>query len=280
MPSLHTQKLGRWGRVAVVAAVAVTAVWAFVLISPAHELDSEAFLARAFAHSAEVRSAHFTQFGSVTMSNGVVHYWSGEGDLVYTGDSQGYIEYEGCTVPMERDVHLCRSEWVVWGGIRYERQNTSEGPGEWEIVENVQTRSTDSDTPHDLAEVPEFWSRSYGLGELNSETTDGVEYRRFRATYSPSRRVLERLKAGEWEPSVGVPWEALIESLQGQAEAETVTRELWARADDSTIWRVVTERDRLDASTSVSFRSFASRKTYDVLEYSRYNESVVIKPPV
>ncbi len=59
MTSLYTQKLARWGRVAVIVAVAVTAVWTFVLISPGQELDSEAFLDRVYAQSAEVRSAHF-----------------------------------------------------------------------------------------------------------------------------------------------------------------------------------------------------------------------------
>ena len=116
--------------------------------------------------------------------------------------------------------------------------------------------------------------------ELNSETIDGVEYRRFRASYNPSKWMLERLKAGEGEPPAEVPRELFIAGLERQAEVETGTRELWARADDSTVWRIITQRDGLDASTSVSFRSFVPRKTYDVLEYSRYNEPVVIKPPI
>ena len=74
MPSLHSQKLGRWGRVAVVAAVAVTAVWAFALITPSYELDSEAFLSQVFAQNAELRSVHITSTGTVTMSNGDVHH--------------------------------------------------------------------------------------------------------------------------------------------------------------------------------------------------------------
>ena len=280
MPSLHSQKLARWGRVAVVAAVAIAAAGAFVLITPSYELDSDAFLKRVYAQAANVRSVHITSTGTVTMSNGDVLYWSGEGDIVHTGDSQGHIEYEGCDLHIGSGVYLCRTEWVELGGVRYERENTSEGPGEWEMVENVHTQSTDSDTPHDPAEVSEYWSRSYGLVELNSETIDGVECRRFRASYNPSKWMLERLEAGEWEPPAEVPRELIISSLERQAEVETGTIELWAREDDSMIWRVITERDGLDGNTSVSFRSFVPRKTYDVLEYSRYNEPVVIKPPI
>ena len=87
MPSLHTQKLARWGRVAVIAAVAIAAAGAFALITPSYELDSEAFLSQVFAQNAEMRSVHITSSGTVTMSNGDVHYSSGEGDIVHTGDS-------------------------------------------------------------------------------------------------------------------------------------------------------------------------------------------------
>ncbi len=280
MAPLHTQKLARWGRVAVVAAVAVTAVWAFALITPSYELDSEAFLSQVFAQNAELRSVHITSTGTVTMSNGDVHYSSGEGNIVHTGDSQGHIEYEGCGFPIIRGVYLCSTEWVELSGVRYEREETSEGQGEWKKIEGVQTQSTDSDTPHDPAEIPEYWSRSYGLVELNSETIDGVEYRRFRTFYNPSKWMLERLKAGEWEPPVEVPRELFIADLERQAKVETGTRELWARADDSAIWKVITERDGLDGSTSASLRPSVPRKTYDVLEYSRYNEPVVIKRPI
>ena len=250
------------------------------MITPSYELDSDTFLSQVFARNAEVRTVHITSTGTVTMSSGDVHYSSGEGALVYKGDSRGHIKYEGCTFPIVRGVFLCSIEWVELGGVRYEREETSEGQGEWNRVERVQTQSTDPCTPHDPAEIPEYWSRSYGLVELNSEIIDGVEYRRFRASYNPIRLMLQHLEAGELEPPARVPREALIEILQRQAEVETGTRELWARADDSTVWRIITQRDWFDASTSVSFRYFVPRKTYDVLEYSRYNEPVVIKPPI
>ena len=72
-----SQNLARWGRVAVVAAVVITAAGAFVLITPSYELDSEAFLSRVFAQATELRSVHITSMGTVTMSNGDVHYSSG-----------------------------------------------------------------------------------------------------------------------------------------------------------------------------------------------------------
>ena len=280
MPSLHTQKLARCGRVAVVAAVVIAAAGAFVLITPSYELDSEAFLSQVYAQTSEVRSVHFTQFGSGTMSDGDVLYWSGEGDIVHTGDSRGHIEYEGCSFPIGMDLYLCSTEWVELGGVRYEREETSEGQGEWKKVESVQTQSTDSDTPHDPAEIPEYWSRSYGLVELNSETIDGVEYRRFRASYNPSKWMLERLEAGEWEPPAEVPRELIVSSLERQAQTETGTRELWARADDSVIWKIIDEVERSDANERDPLRAPITRKTFSTLEYSRYKEPVVIKPPI
>ena len=279
MPSLHSQKLGRWGRVAVVAAVAIAAAGAFALITPSYELDSEAFLSQVFAQNAEMRSVHITSSGTAAMSNGDVLYWSGEGDIVHTGDSQGHIEYEGCGFPIGKDLYLCSIEWVELGGVRYEKENTSKGLGEWEVVDDVQTQPSHSGTPYDPVDLLEYWSRGYGRVELRRDI-DGVEYRLFRGDYNPSRLMLERLEAGEWEPPAEVPRELIISSLERQAEVETGTIELWAREDDSMIWKVITERDGLDGNTSVSFRSFVPRNTYDVLEYSRYNEPVEIKPPI
>ena len=282
MASLHTENHAGWGRVAVIAAVAVTAVWALVLISPGQELDSEAFLNRVYAQSAEVRSAHVTTTGAFTMSNGEVRPWSFEGAWVYTGDSRGHTEYEVCTLPVERDAYLCSSAWVEVGDVRYEKEDTSEGLGEWQIVDSAQTQQSDTATPYNPVEVLDRLGRRLGLVELKPEIVAGVKYRRFRGDYNPSRLMLELLEAGEWEPpaEVPVPREDMIRSLQQQAEVETGTIELWARADDSTIWRIITERDGLDASASEPFRYLLPRKSYEILEYSRYNEPVVIKPPI
>ena len=129
----QTPKLVRWGRAAVVVAVGLAAVGAFALITPSYELDSEAFLRLVFAQQAEVRSVHVTSIGMVTMSNGDVHRTRGEHRFPpYGGDSQGYIEYEGCPVSigrMSEDIRLCKTEWVELGGIRYERQTTFGGHG-------------------------------------------------------------------------------------------------------------------------------------------------------
>ncbi len=116
--------------------------------------------------------------------------------------------------------------------------------------------------------------------ELDSETVDGVEYRRLRASYLLGRRMLERLESGELELPPEVPRELLIADLKEQVEAETGAIELWARADNGAIWKIITERDNLDVNTSESRGIPATRSTYDIMEYSRYNESVVIKPPI
>ena len=228
MTPLYTKKLARWGRVAVIVAVAVTAVWTFVLISPGQELDSEAFLNRVYAQSAEVRSFHVTATGADTMSNGEVRHWSFEGAWVYTGDSRGHTEYEVCTFPVERDAYLCSTAWVEVGDVRYEKEDTSEGQGEWEIVDSVQTWPPDSATPYNPAELLDRLGRRLGLVELKPGIIAGVEYRRFRGDYNPSRLMLERLEAGEWEPpaEVPIPREDMIRSLQQQAEVETGTIEL------------------------------------------------------
>ncbi len=213
------------------------------------------------------------------MSDGVVHNWSGEGDFVYTGDSQGFIEYEGCSFPTGRDVYLCRTEWVEFEGVRYKKESTSEGQGEWEIVDSVQTQPSDSATPYNPAEILERWGRRYGLVESRGDSA-GVEYRVFRGDYNPSRLMLERLEAGEWEPPAGVPREELIESLLRQAEVETGAIELWAREDDSTIWMISDEVGRTEVDGRDSFGAPTSIKTSSIIEYSRYNEPVVIKPPI
>ena len=115
--------------------------------------------------------------------------------------------------------------------------------------------------------------------ELRGDS-DGVEYRLFRGDYNPSRLMLERLKAVEWELPAEVPRELIISSLERQAEVETGTIVLWAREDDSTTWNVSLETERLDADNPEYRDSFVPRKTTSILEYSRYNEPVEIKPPI
>ena len=283
MATPQTSKPARWSRAAVAVAVGLAAAGAFALIAPSHELDTDAFLELVFAHRAEARSMHVASTGMATMSNGDVHHTKGEIDVLQTGESQGYIEYEGCPIPigpMSEDIRLCKMEWVDWGSVRYERQTTSEGVGEWEIVEHLQTQTNQPEPPRDRAEVPDYWSRKYGRVELDSETVDGVEYRRLRASYLLGRRMLERLESGELELPPEVPRELLIADLKEQVEAETGAIELWARADNGAIWKIITERDNLDVNTSESRGIPATRSTYDVMEYSRYNEPVVIKPPI
>ena len=279
MSSLHTQKLTRWVFIAVLATAVVITVWALASFRPAQKLDGEAFLDRAFAHAAEVRSAHFAQWGSVTMSDGVVHKWSGEGDFVYTGDSQGFIEYEECSFPIGMDLYLCSIEWVELGGVRYEKANTLEGRGEWEVVDDMQMQPSPSGRPYDTVDLLEYWSRGYGLVESRGDSA-GVEYRVLRGDYSPSRLMLERLEAGEWEPPAEVSRELFIADLERQAEVETGTRELWARADNGAIWMTIDEVERTEVDGRDSLGAPTSIKTSSIIEYSRYNEPVEIKPPI
>ncbi len=155
MVASQTPRLARWSRAAVAAAVGLAAAGAFALIAPSHELDTDAFLRLVFAQRAEARSMHVASTGMATMSNGDVHHTKGEIDILQTGESQGYIEYEGCPIPigpMSEDISLCKMEWVESGGVRYERQTTSEGLGEWGIVEHLQTNQPEP--PRDRAEVP------------------------------------------------------------------------------------------------------------------------------
>ncbi len=285
MTPLQTPTLVRWGRVVVVAAVAATAVWVFASLPSGQEIDSGAFLDRAVTRVTEVRSFHATSKGTVTMSNGDVHHWSSEGASVYTGDSRLHIRYEGCTLPTGKDVYLCSTEWVVFGGVSYRKEDTSECPGEWEVMDDASSPDPNTGMPYDPAKALEDFTQRYDLLELRRESIDGVVYRRFWGEYNRSKMALERLKAGEWEPpkaieGIEISREDMISSFERQAEAETGTIKLWAREDDSTMWRIITERDNLDVDASERFRSSTPRKTYDVLEYSRYNEPVVIKRPI
>ena len=188
--------------------------------------------------------------------------------------------YQGCVFPKGKDVYLCGLEWVDLQGVRYEREETSEGWGEWKIVGNAQPGTSDTGTPHDPVERLEDLTQFYNLEEAKPETIDGVEYRRFWAPYNLGKRMLESLESGEWEPPATGSREELIESLRRQAETETGAVKLWAREDDSTVWRIITERNSLDVNTSEQFRPFHIVKSYTVMEYSRYNEPVAIKPPI
>ena len=88
------------------------------------------------------------------------------------------------------------------------------------------------------------------------------------------------MKAGEWEPPTDIPRELVIAGLERQVETETGTRELWARADDSAIWKITDEVERSDASERDPLRTPTSIRTFLTMEYSRYDEPVVIKPPI
>ena len=68
------------------------------------------------------------------MLNGDVHRRFGEASRVYTGDLRSRMWYEDCTYPYLEDIRLCGIETVVYDGVRYQKIDTSEGPGEWEVM--------------------------------------------------------------------------------------------------------------------------------------------------
>jgi hypothetical protein len=219
----------------------------------------------------------------MTLPNGVVAHVAGEGDYVFPDRSRFRNTFEECFFPLGGGSYLCSEEWVTVEGVRYRRSATSEGPGQWEIVQDMAALPTSPEVPPSPLEVLEHLKSVYGLVELERESIAGVAYRRFKAPWNPSQLMLERLEAGEWEPPKelpkGVSREDVIDVLRSQAEAQTGTVELWARENDYTVWKTVREVKTLDIDSFSAGRYPVVRKSTSTEEYSRFNEPVVIESP-
>ena len=103
-------------------------------IGQGRERSPEEFLPEAQSQSDKLRYIHTTSTGAVTMLNGDVHRRFTETSRVYTGDMRSRMWYEDCAYPYQEGIRLCGIESVVYDGVRYQKIDTSEGPGEWEVM--------------------------------------------------------------------------------------------------------------------------------------------------
>lgn len=278
-----TPKLPSWALIAVAAVGIVIFLSVLASTRLGQELSAEAFLREALAQSAELRYIHFTSTGTVTMLDGDIHRQSSETFRVYTGDLRSRMWYEDCAYPYLEGIRLCGIEIVVYDGDRYQKIDTSEGLGEWEVIgkDLPFPSSYSGGQPYDPEDVLKSLMSLHNLVELERDTFDGVTYRRFKGSFRPGEELLKLLNSGEWEPESieGLSREEYISGIQRMMETERFTTEYWVREDNSRIWRMhlVWEKS-YDDEFKPAGELLPQRKSI-IVEYSRYNEPVEILPP-
>ena len=249
-------------------------------IGQGRETSPEEFLLEPPSQSDKLRYIHSTSTGAVTMLNGDVHRRFGEASHVYTGDLRSRTWYEDCTYPYLEGIRLCSIETVVYDGVRYQKIDTSEGPGEWEVMgkDPPSPYSYTKGEPYDPEEFLKWLAPLLNLEELEPDTVDGTTYRRFRGSSRPSVDLSES-GVGELELPEGLSREEHISAIQRMMETERFTDEYWVREDDSRIWRMhlVWEKSGLEMFDSVG--AYLPQRRDTIVEYSRYNEPVEIRPP-
>ena len=130
----YTPKLAEWALIAVAAVGMTVGISVLPSIGQGRETSPEEFLPEAQSKSDKLRYTHSTSTGAVTMLNGDVHRRFTETSRVYTGDMRSRMWYEDCAYPYQEGIRLCGIENVVYDGVRYQKIDTSEGPGEWEVM--------------------------------------------------------------------------------------------------------------------------------------------------
>ncbi len=279
----YTPKLAEWALIAVAAVGMTVGISGLASIGQGRETSPEEFLPEAHAQSDKLRYIHSTSTGAVTMLNGDVHRRFGETSSVYTGDLRSRMWYEDCTYPYLEGIRLCSIETVVYDGVRYQKIDTSEGPGEWEVMgkDPPSPYSYPTGEPYDPEELLKWLAPLHNLVELEPDTVDGTTYRRFRGVSRPGEERLKLLDSGEWEPESieGLSREEQISALQTMMETEMFTDEFWVREDSSRIWRMRLVWEKSGHEEFESVGALLPQRRSTVVEYSRYNEPVEIRPP-
>ena len=224
------------------------------------------------------------------MLNGDVHRRHTESTHdVKSGNLRWRQWYEDCTYPHLMDTRLCSLEIVVHDNIRYEKVDTSEGPGEWEVMGEEWDALEDA---FESAEPGEMVSSVIATGdmvELERETVDGVAYRRFHISRRPGEDILKLIESGaweppEWEPPEWVPgsftFEDYINSLREIAETERFTEEYWIREDNRLIWRIHRQWEKTHPYERESAGALLALRSSTTVEYANYNTPVEIRPPI
>ena len=273
-----------WLPVTAIAFLATIVIAVLASIGQGRDLSAEAFLHRALQlQTTDFRTVHSTSTGTVTMFNGDVHRHHSEAMRSHTGDLLWRQWYEGCTYPHARDTRLCSIETVIHDIVRFEKMDTSDGPGEWQVMDECGYQCRATFDSGDFGIVVESTFVVGDVVELERETIDGVAYRRFQATRRPLERALRLTESGELEPPEGLPEdlsrEDFIDSLRESAANQRFTEVYWVREDDGEIRRV--ERQWVSTYTDVpeSGSALLPQRSKDITEHSRHSVPVEIRPP-
>ena len=276
-----------WLPVTAIAVVATAVIAVLASIGQGRESSAEAFLQRALLAQVENNQSvtiRSTSTGTVTMLNGDVHHWQAEAVRSHTGDLLWRQWYEGCTYPYTRDARQCSIETVIHDNVRYEKMDTSDGPGEWQAMgecgglcgTTLRSRAIGMDV-----------EGVFVLGdvvEMEPESIDGISYRRFHATRNPLDRAIQLAESGELELPEEFPegfsLEDYVDSLLVASANQQVTNVYWIREDNGEIRRI--ERQWVNTNTDVpeSVSAVIPQRSTDVTEHYRYSVPVEIRPPI
>ena len=277
-----------WLPVTAIAVLATIVIAVLASIGQGRELSSAAFLQQALAQAAERHYVQSTSSGTVTMLNGDVHRRHTESvHVVYDGDLRWRQWYEGCTYPHVMGTSLCSIEIVVHDNVRYQKVDTSEGPGEWEVMGeewDPLEGAFENAEPRDIASS---MIATGDMMELERETVDGVTYRRFQVTRRPGEDILNLIESGEWElpePPEGFPdsftVEDYVDALREMFETELFTDVYWVREDNRLIWRVHRQWEKTHPYERESAGALLALRSSTTVEYANYNTPVEIRPPI
>ncbi|MDE2859943.1 MAG: hypothetical protein OYI31_02190 [Chloroflexota bacterium] len=232
-----------WLPVSAIAVLATIVIAVLASLGQGNETSAEAFLRKALlAQVLEYSSIHSKSSGTVTMLNGDVHRRYTEALFTYDGDVHSQEWYEGCTYSHQLGTRLCSIETVVHDNVQYRKEDTSDGPGEWQVIDEWRTSPESAGEVNDMSAIQEITVAIGEVVELERETIDGVTYRRFQTVRRPGVETLRLIESGEWDPPVNAPpeltREEYIELLREVTETELFTDEYWIRADNGMVWRV------------------------------------------
>ena len=168
---------------------------------------------------------------------------------------------------------------MIHKNVRYEKMDTSDGPGEWQVMDECGSLCGITAESSDFGIVAETTYEVGDVVELERKTIDGVAYRRFQATRRPLERALRLTESGELEPPEGLSQQDYIDSLLKASANQRFTDVYWIRDDTGEIRRV--ERQWVSTHTDAPESAYAilPQRSTDVTEHYRHGVPVEIRPP-
>lgn len=278
-----------WLPVTTIAVLATVVIGVLASVGQSLKSESAAFFQRALhLQVTEFSTVHTTSIGTVTMLNGDIHRRHGESVFTTNGDRIWRQWYEGCNYPYAMDARLCSIENVIHDNVRYQKVETSDGSGEWEVVDEQWDFLPNAGEPNESPEMVSIVRMAGDVVEVERETVDGVTYRRYRVTRRPGEETLRRIDSGEWDPQEWKPPEGFpesftvedyIDSLRKMFETELFTEVYWIREDSGEIRRVERQWEKTYADDTDLPVGLLPQHSIDITEYYRHSVPVEIRPP-